>query len=107
MVQPVLPAPVVIHPFGVRQAVAGAAAYVGDEDGKAVQRQVLDQGHGEPGEIGAFLALRAAVDVEDDRTRSLEAQARRGQVEPRRNAQPVVADEGGIFPRREQLRRDA
>ncbi len=76
MVEAVLAAPIAIDVLHVTQPVAGAAAGVGHEDGKAVERQELDERHGEPREIGPLLPLWPAVDVVDQRPRPLVAKLR-------------------------------
>ena len=64
MVKPIQSAPVVINMFHVGQTITGAATYVGHPDGKAIEREKLNQWHGEPGKVGPFLALGATVDIE-------------------------------------------
>src|SRR5205823_10794065 len=65
MVQYVFAAPVFVYPLHVADSVACTASYIWNEDCETVQRQVLDQGHREPGEIRPLLSLRSSVNVFD------------------------------------------
>ncbi len=101
VVQTVLPAPIAVDMFGVREPIAGGAAHVGHEDGKAAQGEELNQRHREPGKVGALLPLRPAVDVIHHRTRALVGFG--GQVEPCRDAQTVKRRKRGVFALRKRL----
>src|SRR5439155_24098882 len=93
MVQPILAAKVVVYPLGIAQSIAGASAHIRHKDRKTVQRQKLNQRHREPGEVGSLLALWAAMNIVDQRARSLKAERGGRQIEPRRNTQPIIRGE--------------
>src|SRR5512142_1653141 len=100
VVEPVLPAPVAVDLLGVVQSIPGAAAHVWYKYGEAVQREELDQRHREPGEIGALLALRPAMDVINQRARALVTQRGSWQVQARGNARAIERNKRGILARR-------
>ena len=93
VIQPVLAAKVFVYPFGIAQSITGAAAHIGHKDRKAAQRQILNQRHREPGEVGSLLALWPAMNIVDQRARSLKAERGGRQIEPRRNTQPIIRGE--------------
>jgi glycerol dehydrogenase-like iron-containing ADH family enzyme len=74
VVEAILSTPITVNVFGVGKAVACGAAHIWHKDGEPAQSEMLYQLHGEPGEIGAFLALRATVDVIDNWTRAFETE---------------------------------
>ena len=90
VIQPVLSAPVAIHPFGVIEPVASRPADVRDEHGEAFECENLDERHREPREVRTLLALRTPVDVVHERPRSLEAELGGRKVETRGHAKTVV-----------------
>src|SRR5260370_5750537 len=93
MVQPVFAAKVVVYPPGIAQSIARAASHIGYKDRKAAQRQILNQRHREPGEVGSLLALWPAMKLVDQRARSLAAPRELRRVEPDLEAQPVARGE--------------
>src|SRR3990172_6622054 len=60
----ILTAPVSIDHLHVPHTITSASANIRHEDRETVQGKVLNQGHREPGKIGAFLALRPAMYIE-------------------------------------------
>src|SRR5207249_10691807 len=103
MVQYVFAAPVFVYPLHVADSVACTASYIWNEDCETVQRQVLDQGHRETGEIRPLLSLRSSVNVFDMRSGSLVSELWRGEIESCRNSQYVKRCIAGVFSGREVL----
>ena len=86
VVEAVQPTPVAVDTLRVVEPVAGRSARVRDEHGEPLEREDLDERHREPREVRPFLALRPAVDVVDERPRTLVAELGRREVEPSRHA---------------------
>ena len=106
VVEPVLAAPVAVDALRVVERRSPSSRGRSGRTRRSPQREDLDQRHREPREVGALLALRAAVDVVDERPRSLVAERVGGEVEACRDAQSVVRVEGRILAGGEQLRRE-
>ncbi len=103
VVEAILSAPVAVNVFGIGESVASGAAHIRHEDSESAQGEVLDQRHREPGEVGAFLSLRSAVDVVHDRARTFKAESAGGEIQPRGDAQTIVRSERGVFALRKDL----
>src|SRR5262245_1712493 len=75
VVKSILPTPITVNVFGVRETIASGTAHIRYEDSKSAQGKVLDQRHRKPGEIGAFLSLWATMNVINYRTQPFKAKS--------------------------------
>src|SRR2546422_7070340 len=102
-----VPSPISIDLFHVLVTIAGAASAVRDESCNPVQGQELDEWHGEPCEVRPLLSLGPAMNVLDERSRTVVTKLFGRKVESGRDSQSVERCVTRIFSLREVLFRDA
>src|SRR6185436_2704712 len=96
-VETILSTPIAVNMFGVGKSITSGAAHIRHKDCETAQGEILDQRHGEPGEVGAFLYLWTAVNVVYDRARTFKAESTGGEIKPSGGAQAIVRNERSVL----------